>query len=104
MNNTTDTKLQQDVKRYIAALASSGDNFRIAGEPEPISDELKEEYADSFLNLVEATVLEVIGDDVPFDGASKTKRYSDIEIVTSLNSQKSEQRQHLASLLGRGTG
>lgn len=59
MSASTD-KLREDITRYVVALASSGDNFRVQGEQPPIGAEVIENYVNSFVALIESNSKELL--------------------------------------------
>lgn len=52
----------------------------------------------AFKNALKEVMLAVIGDDVPETGATKPRRYSDFEMVHTINSTKAEMRRKVNGL------
>lgn len=49
-----DDKARKQIALYVSALASSGNNFVVEGEPLPIPQELQNEYVERFMQLFAA--------------------------------------------------
>lgn len=90
--------IRESVKCYVAALASSGDNFRVAGDVEPVSDLVKQDYINSIMRLITSTTNTAVAAALDRVEKEVIRTYSDYASTNTKSDILYKQRQALDAL------